>query len=82
MGMEHDHLAQADRHLTEAMARITRQQSLIRRLKDGRHDTALAEELLAALLTSHERFIEHRRLIVAAIEIAERAAAAKISARD
>jgi hypothetical protein len=80
--MEQDHLALADRHLSEAMARITRQKSLIRRMKDGKYDTALAEALLAALLTSHERIIEHRRLIVAAIALEERAMSANISTRD
>jgi hypothetical protein len=82
MNMERQHLMLADRHLAEARNRITRQEALIRRMKRARHETELAEALLAVLLTSHERFIEHRRTIVAAIAVAERAASAKISARD
>jgi hypothetical protein len=53
-------------------ARIVRQTAIIEHLKDGRHDTSLAEGLLAAYLTTHERLFEHRRLIVATINLEER----------
>jgi hypothetical protein len=76
--MERRHLALADRHVAEAQLRITRQEALIRRMKQARRETALAEALLAALLTSHELFIEHRRLLVATIALAERAESANI----
>jgi hypothetical protein len=41
MADERAHLAQADRHIEEAKARIARQRELIEKLRQGGHETAL-----------------------------------------
>jgi hypothetical protein len=67
MGIEHDHLAQATRHIARAEEMVSEQRELIERLAEHGHDTKLAENLLRTMQHTLDRMYEHRALIEAAI---------------
>jgi hypothetical protein len=67
MANEHDHLAQAIRHIAWAEEMVTEQRELIARMAEDGHDTTLAEELLQTMQTTLARMYEHRAMIQAAI---------------
>jgi hypothetical protein len=67
MANEHDHLAQAIRHIARAEEMVTEQRDLIARMAEDGHDTRLAEELLQTMQTTLARMYEHRTMIQAAI---------------
>ena len=67
MGIEHDHLAQATRHIARAEEMISEQRDLIERLAEHGHDTKLAEALLRTMQNTLDQMYEHRALIEAAI---------------
>jgi hypothetical protein len=58
MVTEHDHLAEAARHIAR---------SLIERMSERGPDTTLAENLLHIMQNTLERMYEHRAMIEAAI---------------
>jgi len=65
--MEQEHLAQSIRHIARAEEMVCKQRDLIARLAGDGHDTGMAENLLATMLTTLDRMRDHRRLIEAAI---------------
>jgi hypothetical protein len=67
MASEHDHLAQAIRHIARAEEMVTEQRGLIDRMAEHGHDTKLAEAVLLTMQTSLERMHEHRAMIESAI---------------
>ena len=67
MATEHDHLAQAARHIARAEEMVTEQRSLVERMSERGHDTTLAENLLHIMQNTLGRMYEHRALIEAAI---------------
>jgi hypothetical protein len=67
MATEHDHLAQALRHIARAEEMVTEQRNLIARMAEHGHDTRLAEQLLQTMQRTLHRMYEHRALIEAAI---------------
>jgi hypothetical protein len=72
MATEHDHLAQAVRHIARAEEMVTEQRDLIARMAEDGHDTKLAEELLHTMQTTLARMYEHRTMIQAAIAAGRR----------
>jgi hypothetical protein len=68
MADERARLAQADRHVDEAKTRIDRQRELIKKLRQGGHDTELAASLLRALETSLGALKYHRDLILGRLD--------------
>jgi len=72
MATEHDHLAQAIRHIARAEEMVTEQRDLIARMAEDGHDTKLAEELLHTMQTTLARMYEHRAMIQAAITAGRR----------
>jgi len=67
MGIEHDHLEQADRHIASGAALIEHQRSLVARIRSQGQCTFEAESLLATFVHSQSCFEGHRELILAAI---------------
>jgi uncharacterized protein (UPF0335 family) len=67
MPTEHDHLAQAIRHIARAEEMVTEQRDLIARMAEHGHDTKLAEDLLHIMQTTLDQMYEHRAMIEAAI---------------
>jgi hypothetical protein len=67
MATEHDHLAQATRHIARAEEMVGEQRSLIARMAEDGHDTKLAETLLETMQSTLDRMYEHRAMIEAAI---------------
>jgi len=67
MATEHDHLAQAARHIERAEEMVGEQRFLIARMADAGHDTKLAESVLETMQSTLQRMYEHRGLIEAAI---------------
>jgi hypothetical protein len=67
MGTEHDHLAQAIRHIARAEEMLMEQRGLIDRMAHHGQDTQLAEILLLTMQNSLDRMHEHRELIERAI---------------
>lgn len=67
MATEHDHLAQAIRHITRAEEMITEQRALIDRMAAHGHDTKLAEALLQTMQSTVDRMHDHREMIEHAI---------------
>jgi hypothetical protein len=59
-----EHLAQADRHIAEAEARIARQHRLIAGLNANGHDTSVAEALLATMEAVLRTGRDHRTTIL------------------
>jgi len=67
MATEHDHLAQAIRHIARAEEMLMEQRGLIDRMVHHGQDTHLAETLLLTMQTSLDRMHEHREMIERAI---------------
>jgi len=67
MATEHDHLAQAMRHIARAEEMVMEQRGLIDRMAQHGHDTELAETVLLTMQNSLERMHEHRAVIERAI---------------
>jgi hypothetical protein len=72
MATEHDHLAQAIRHIARAEEMVTEQRDLITRMAQDGHDTKLAENLLHIMQNTLNQMYEHRALIEAAIAAGRR----------
>jgi hypothetical protein len=64
---EHDHLAQAIRHIARAEEMLMEQRGLIDRMAHHGQDTQLAETLLLTMQNSLEQMHEHRAMIERAI---------------
>ena len=56
-------LAEAEDHLDAAIGRLERQARLVAQLKEGGHDTRLAEALLVQFERSYQTFLSERDLI-------------------
>ena len=67
MATEHDHLAQAIRHIARAEEMVTEQRDLIERMAEHGHDTNLAKAVLLTMQNSLDRMHEHREMIERAI---------------
>ena len=67
MGMEHDHLVIADRHITEGEKIVAAQHILIEHMRRVGADTSTAEFTLATFQNSLESFYSHREHIRRAI---------------
>jgi hypothetical protein len=67
MASEHDHLAQAIRHIARAEEMLMQQRDLIDRMAHHRQDTKLAENLLLTMQNSLEQMHEHRAMIERAV---------------
>ena len=67
MGMEHDHLAIADRLVAKAEKIVAAQRILIDHMQRQGFDTAKADFTLTMFLTSLESFLSHREHILRAI---------------
>jgi hypothetical protein len=65
--VELSHLALADRHIAEGIARIVKQETLIDRLQSSGHELATAHRLLRALQGGMIGMQQHRALIVQAL---------------
>ena len=72
MATEHDHLAQAIRHIARAQEMVMEQRGLIDRMAQHGHDTELAETVLLTMQNSLERMHEHRAVIERAIAAGRR----------
>jgi hypothetical protein len=57
-------LIRVDEHIRRGRAHIARQERLIAELRRDRHDTKLAEEVLATLLVSQAMHERHRQLLL------------------
>jgi hypothetical protein len=67
MATEHDHLAQAIRHIARAEEMVMEQRGLIDRMAEHGHDTKLAKAVLLTMQSSLERMHQHREMIERAI---------------
>ena len=67
MATEHDHLAQAIRHIARAQEMVMQQRGLIDRMTHHGHDTKLAETVLLTMQNSLDRMREHHAMIERAI---------------
>jgi hypothetical protein len=67
MATEHDHLAQAIRHIARAEEMVMEQRGLIDRMAEHGHDTKLAKAVLLTMQNSLERMQQHREMIEKAI---------------
>ena len=67
MATEHDHLAQAIRHIARAEEMVMEQRGLIDRMAEHGHDTKLAKAVLQTMQTTLDRMHEHRQMIESAI---------------
>jgi hypothetical protein len=67
MATEHDHLAQAIRHIARAEEMVAEQRGLIDRMAEHGQDTTLAEAVLHTMQSSLDRMHEHRKMIESAI---------------
>ena len=67
MTREEEHLAEADRHIAEAEARIGTQLGLVARLRAAGGGVAEAEELPAVMERSLTLMREHRRVALAGL---------------
>jgi Fe2+ or Zn2+ uptake regulation protein len=61
-------LAQADRHIKEAQARIAEQRKRVADLSAGGRNAQEAETLLARLMESLETMVQHRETILREVE--------------
>lgn len=68
LALEYEHLALADRHITEGEARVSRQSELLKSLSRDSQPTAQAEQLLQLLSETLDTWRSHRRLIIDRIE--------------
>jgi hypothetical protein len=67
MATEHDHLAQAIRHIARAEEMVMEQRGLIDRMAEHGHDTKLAETVLLTMQNSLVQMQQHREMIERAI---------------
>jgi hypothetical protein len=67
MATEHEHLAQAVRHIARAEEMVIEQRGLIDRMAQQGQDTKLAEAMLNTMQSSLDRMYEHRVMIERAI---------------
>jgi hypothetical protein len=67
MATEHDHLAQAIRHIARAEEMLMEQRGLIDRMAEHGHDTKLAKAVLQTMQTTVDQMHEHRQMIEHAI---------------
>jgi len=67
MATEHDHLAQAIRHIARAEEMVMEQRGLIDRMAEHGHDTKLAKAVLQTMQTTVDRMHEHLQMIEHAI---------------
>jgi hypothetical protein len=67
MGMNHDHLEKASRHIAEGERCVANQRSLIARMAAKGLDTVLDESVLARMLVSLRMVQQHRQRILVAI---------------
>jgi hypothetical protein len=66
--MERRHLEQANRHIAEGWERIAAQKARVALMERGGHDTGLARDLLRHFERALEHMLEHRELILRAID--------------
>ena len=66
--MERRHLEQANRHIAEGRERIAAQRARVALKVRGAHDTRLSRDLLRHFERALEHMIEHRELILRAID--------------
>jgi hypothetical protein len=67
MATEHDHLAQAIRHIARAEEMVMEQRGLIDRMAEHGHDTKLAKTVLLTMQNSLVQMHQHREMIERAI---------------
>ena len=67
MATEHDHLAQAIRHIARAEEMVAEQRGRIDRMGEHGQDTKLAKAMLLTMQSSLDRMHEHREMIERAI---------------
>jgi hypothetical protein len=67
MATEHDHLAQAIRHIARAEEMVAEQRGRFERLGEHSQDTKLAKDMLLTMQSSLDRMHEHREMIERAI---------------
>jgi hypothetical protein len=72
MATEHDHLAQAIRHIARAEEMVMEQRGRIDRMAQHGQDTKLAKAVLLTMQTSLDRMHEHRVMIERAIAAGRR----------
>lgn len=60
--------AEADRHICNAERAIGHQMMDIERLREGSHNTTLAEEILVTFQRTLKEMEEHRKIIIRTIE--------------
>ena len=66
--MERRHLEQANRHIAEGWERIAAQKARVALMERGGRDTGLARDLLRHFERALEHMLEHRELILRAID--------------
>jgi multidrug resistance efflux pump len=67
-GKTRNELAQADRHIKEAEARVWQQRKRVAELSAGGHDAEEAEKLLARLVELLATMVQHRQTILRELE--------------
>jgi hypothetical protein len=67
MATEHDHLAQAIRHIARAEEMVAEQRGRIDRMGEHGQDTKLAKAMLLTMQSSLDRMHQHREMIERAI---------------
>jgi hypothetical protein len=67
MPTEHDHLAQAIRHIARAEEMVAEQRGRIDRMGEHGQDTKLAKAMLVTMQSSLDRMHQHREMIERAI---------------
>ena len=67
MATEHDHLAQAIRHIARAEEMVAEQRGRIDRMAEHGQDTKLAKAMLVTMQSSLDRMHQHREMIERAI---------------
>ena len=67
MATEHEHLAQAIRHIARAEEMVAEQRGRIGRMAEHGQDTKLAKDMLLTMQSSLDRMHEHREMIERAI---------------
>ena len=66
--MERRHLEQANRHIAEGRERIAAQRARVALMERRGHDTGLARDFLRRFEKTLEQMLEHRELILRAID--------------
>ena len=67
MATEHDHLAQAIRHIARAEEMVAEQRGRVDRMAEHGQETKLAKAVLLSMQNSLDRMHEHREMIERAI---------------